>query len=170
MRISHSEQPSTTRFVTSTTLLLHHPIRRYSNKDAVVESGLCDIFGPSFNDSRGILITSFQCLDWGQPQSLAHHFHMGCIGTYVWKCCITSEFGRRQIEDVTCPLCSRRITGDIVLTARASEQGSRFPFQGMLRPLPPASNIQMPACLDSTAVDPIVIEGLQQLQLPHFRR
>ena len=62
------------------------PPNEYSNEDAVVESGLCDIFGHSFTDSRGTLITPFQCLDWGQPRSLAHHFHMGCIGTYAWKC------------------------------------------------------------------------------------
>ena len=113
------------------------PPDEYSNEDAVVESGLCDIFGPSFNDSRGTLITPFQCLDWGQPRSLAHHFHMGCIGAYAWKCCIASEFGRRDIEDVTCPLCSRRICGDIVLTARTSEPGSRFPFRGTLPSISP---------------------------------
>ena len=39
----------------------------YSNEDSVVESGVCDIFGPSFNDSRGTLIMPFQYLDWGQP-------------------------------------------------------------------------------------------------------
>ena len=43
------------------------PAEGYSNEDAIEESGLQDVFGPSFSEDRHTLIWPFQCLEWGQP-------------------------------------------------------------------------------------------------------
>ena len=108
------------------------PPNSYSDEDAVNESGLQDIFGPTFFQERDTLTTPFQCVQWGQPHSLAHPFHMGCVGIYIWKCCILSEYGRREIEEVTCPLCLK-------------EHHSNFPFQG----IPASATPQFDSSLNS---------------------
>ena len=70
---------------------------------------------------------------------------MGCVGIYIWKCCIISEYGRREIEEVTCPLCSKVICGNFVLTARSLEHHSNFPFQG----IPSSATPQFDSSLNS---------------------
>ena len=86
------------------------------------ESGLQNICGASFLEDRHVFIYPFQYKKQDnrtgtQDDQMAHPYH-------------TTDYGRRNI---TCPLCSCHINGNMVLAASSAEGHSRLiPFQGML--------------------------------------
>ena len=128
------------------------PPGTFSIEEAIQESGLQEIFGPSINNNRDQLVTLFQCPQGAQVPA-SHFFHLGCIGLHIWTRCLRNEQGRIPLSHIPCPICRAPLDEIISDTANRRDLLSRFPFEGVFdsptrRFFPFTDNVPAPICFN----------------------